>query len=704
MAFDTEADGPKTAQGEAGHRDRFMQSQVEAEQTFMTRFDGVAYSRFGDFFGEYAGRFGGFEELLDQARMPIDTDLYLSRTALATILGTALGYLLVVPLTLFLVLNGTFDGVFAGVVPAPVNVLLVVVVLLGVFGLLFLVMGWGAAYAHLQVQASSRKRALERQTPFAVTFMFALSRGGMNFVDVIKTLSESGDAYGTTAEEFESIVRDMEYLSIDLQRALRRGAMRTPSPKLENFLDDIVSVIDSGADLTTFLDERAEEMLREAENEQENFLNILSLLGQVYVTAFVAGPVFLIIVAVVRAMIGGGGAIIQLYGIVYALLPLMNVGFYLLIDTLTIDSDSLSTTIDTDRTHESAEETRERFEEYSDDSEAVERVLSAKADREKSQWRREPLTWLLGNPMRGLAVGVPLALAYLPFAVLLVGGPGAIATAFLDPAAALAAGNYGPVNTTAVLFVVPLLLSLTPVSIAYEVKSRRRKKMLTRLPDALKQLASSNEIGMTLTESLQTVSENTSGKLGEELQQVGNDISWYNDVNGALVAFANRVRLAVVARTVKLITEANQSTGDIAEVLTVAAKDVSKRQKLKKDRANEMLLYTVVVIISFIVYLFVIATLDSAFLSEIAQIGESSGQSAPQDPTAGDSGGQQSGLAFSLGDLPVERFRMLFYHSTVIQALGSGLMAGKLGTNEVLSGLKFSLILIMLSTGLFIII
>jgi flagellar protein FlaJ len=698
------SDGEETRNvtADAGHRDRFMEQQVKSEETLVTQFDGLAYSLFGDFFDAESSRFGTVEELLKETRMPIDTDLYLSRMTLATLLGAGGGYVLAVPIMVLLAVMGSFDGVLAGVLPGPLNDIVVVGLLLVLFGVLFVGSGLGIAYANLSVRASSRKRSLNRQTPFAVTFMYALSRGGMNFVQVIETLAESEDAYGTTANEFESIVRDMEYLSIDLPRALRRGAMRTPSTKLENFLDDIVSVIDSGADLTSFLEDKSEEMLREAEDEQENFLTILALLGEVYVTVFVAGPLFLIIITVVMSMLGGG-AITQLYGIVYGLLPLMNAGFFLLIDTITLDDNSLSDTIDTARTHETAEETRDRFDEYAEGGNTVEKVLEAKEKREESEWRRAPVQWLLGNPLRAVSIGAPLALLYIPFALLFVGGPSAALTAFLDPAAALAAGGYGPVEVTAYLFVIPLVMILAPVSIAYEVEARRRNKMLDRLPDALKQLASSNDIGMTLTESLNTVSQNTSGKLGDELEQVGNDIMWYNDVNGALVAFANRVKLSVVARTVKLISEANQSTGDIADVLSVAAKDVNKRQKLRKDRKNEMLMYTVVVIISFAVYLFVIAMLDSAFLSEIASISDQGGGDVTEAAAGSTTSGGGGGVGFSLSDLPIERFRMVFYHSTVIQALGSGLLAGQLGTNEVLSGLKFSIVLILLSTGVFMI-
>lgn len=687
---------------DASHRDRFMHAQVQSEETIITRFDGLAYELFGDYFDSNSDMFAKLEHMLRQSRQPLDVDLYLSRMTLATVFAVVAGLLLFVPFIFGLAFVGVFDSVLAGVIPTPFNV--VVVVLFGfiMYGLFGALSGVGTAYGLAWYRVFNRQSNLNRQAPFAVTFMYALSRGGMNFVEVLRTLAESKDAYGDVAYEFESVMRDMEYLSIDLPRALRRASARTPSETLSNFLDDTVSVIDSGADLTGFLEDKSERMLRDAEDEQENFLTILALLGEVYVTAFVAGPLFLIIITVIMTMLGSGGTS-MLAGIVYGLLPVMNVAFFVLIDTLTEDEKKASTEISDSRSQKSSEELRAEFGEYIDEDSPeesrIEKIIKAKEKREQSEWRRDPINWMLDNPLRTLAVTGPFTAIYLLVA-LVVFGPSNVLLGFTQPAQAIAMGELGPVVLTTYLLVIPLVVTLTPISVFHEISSRRNNSMMNRLPDALKQLAASNAIGISLTESLAQTAQNTKGKLGDELEQVGNDITWYSDVNGALIAFSNRVRLPVVTRTVKLITEANQSTGDIADVLSVAAKDVGKRQQLRKERFNEMLMYTVVVLISFAVYLFVIYMLDTAFLSEIAKLGSSGAATGASD--AGNVGGQStSGIGFDLGSLPIEMIRMIFYHSTVIQALGSGLLAGQLGRNDVLSGLKFSIALLVIATAVF---
>jgi flagellar protein FlaJ len=227
----------------------------------------------------------------------------------------------------------------------------------------------------------------------------------------------------------------------------------------------------------------------------------------------------------------------------------------------------------------------------------------------------------------------------------------------------------------------------------YEVGSRRERKMMNRFPDALKQIASANSVGMTLTESLETTAENTSGRLGDELMLVKNDIKWNNDVNFALIKFANRVQVPIITTTMKLITEANESTGDIEDVLSIASKNVETQVRLRKERNAAMIMYTAVILISYVVYLFVIALLDMMFLSVIEEMGAEQGSGG-----AGDSPDSEQ---FDVAGLNVDRFRLVFYHSTIVQAFGSGLISGYLSSNDIRSGIKFALVLCVVSSIIF---
>jgi flagellar protein FlaJ len=46
----------------------------------------------------------------------------------------------------------------------------------------------------------------------------------------------------------------------------------------------------------------------------------------------------------------------------------------------------------------------------------------------------------------------------------------------------------------------------------------------------------------------------------------------------------------------------------------------------------------------------------------------------------------------------------VFFHSALIQGIGSGLLAGKLAENNVLAGLKYGIAIVVLSTAVFVVI
>lgn len=654
------------------HRDRYEKSIDDLG--IIGELHRLSYSIFGDWFEDNADSFYWIKQNLIYAQNGVNIDLYMSKMLIWLIIFTVIG----VPAGLVFgigVLGPLLSEFIPTVASAFIGLFIGLLAFPGLTAGIFIGVPW--------YRAGERKRRINATMPFAITFMYALSRGGMDFIEILETLSDSEDAYGEVAREVQPLVREMDLFATDFQRALRNAGFRTPSQQYEDFMDDLISVFDSGANLTNFLEQAAEESREQAAREQQNFIQVLELMGEVYVTVFVAGPLFLIIITVVMSMLGGGGGG-QLYGIIYGLLPVMNVGFFVLIEVISIDEGGLASTLESTRKPLSIEYTQDAIEEVGDYEE-----FQTIEDYKKSKARRDfissPFSYMIETPAYSLPFTIPIAIL-IPIVTLLLGAAVPSVDGFIQ----------SPVANTTYLITGPLLVMMIPYMIFHEIGMRRNNRMMQRLPEALKQLASANSIGLTLTEALTTVSKNTSGRLGSEMGKVSNDIQWNYNVNEGMIALANRLRVPVLTRTVKLITKANESSGDIEDVLSVAATDVSKRHQLKKERQTQMMMYTVVVLISFTVYLFVIVLLDVTFLSKFAEFGTGGSGGGT---TAGGSAGGGGGLDFS--GLPIQQIRLAFFHSTIVQSLGSGLLAGQLGSNNVKNGIKFSVALMILSSIVF---
>jgi len=647
------------------------------------KLDRLAYSLFGGYFEGKKDQYAGYRKKINQARMETGYDMYLSRIALYSILVGLIGAFLGLILTWLLATLGFLDTLSLSLNLPPaladfVNTyrvfiqgffltLILTAVLGGITG--------GILYYVPSFKAGERRRKIDSVLPYAVTFMYALSRGGMNVLEVMEKLSNADDVYGEVANEFDMMLRDMDYFGNDLRIALRNTSDMTPSENLADFLDDLLSVIDSGGEMTPFLLNKSQQYHEIRKQDQKGFLDTLALMSESYVTAFVAAPLFIIIITTIMSVMGGAN-MMQLYAIVYMVLPVASLGFAFVIDLISTGGEDAATQLERERTVFDLEAVEEKAQETGD--ERIKDLVQSKKMQGIKDFARNPLADIKMNPIWSLGFTVPLALVF--FVVSVVLGLGELS---------VEAFKSNPISNTTYLWVIPLMIVTVPLSIFHEMKSRRESKIIRELPETLKKLASANETGMTLNESLLLVSETSSGVLSQELKKVHNEIQWDTSLNDAMIGMANRLEIPRLSRTIKLITKANESSGNIQGVLEVAARDVDTAYKLDRERFQNMIIYTVIIIVSFLVFLFVIVILEKQFLSQMAEQGGSGGSGAASE--AAGSGGGGGGAAFSLADIPIETYRMIFFHAGIIQAFASGLVAGQMGENSILSGLKYGI-------------
>jgi flagellar protein FlaJ len=161
-------------------------------------------------------------------------------------------------------------------------------------------------------------------------------------------------------------------------------------------------------------------------------------------------------------------------------------------------------------------------------------------------------------------------------------------------------------------------------------------------------------------------------------------MDWGANFADALVRFEERVSTPAIARTVTLITKATEMSGQIGEVLTIASSDAKMTEVLKRERLTEMFIYIAIVYLSFMVFLFVVIVLSTQFLPILADISTAGGLS-------------KAGPLASLGKVPIKTFDRLLYHTCLMQAIFSGLIAGQMGEGSVGGGVKHACVLLILS-------
>jgi len=180
---------------------------------------------------------------------------------------------------------------------------------------------------------STRKRNIDQMLPYAVHYMSAMSGAGVVPVDVFLSLAKN-PIYGEAAVEASYVVRDIKLMGYDLVHGLKTVAATTPSYKLQEFLQGAITIVSSGGDLESFLKLKANQFVVENMREQREFLETLGLIAETYVTAFIAGPLFLIVMISVMSIMGGADMMI-LYLLIYMVIPVSSVMFVILVSSLT---------------------------------------------------------------------------------------------------------------------------------------------------------------------------------------------------------------------------------------------------------------------------------------------------------------------------------------------------------------------------------
>lgn len=531
-------------------------------------------------------------------------------------------------------------------------------------------------------RAATRRRQINATMPQTIAFMYALSRSGMEFPKIMEILQQHRHVYGAAADEVGVAVRHMDLFGRDMITAIQTMGRESPSDQFAEFSENVASVLQSGRSLSSFLEQQYEDFREEAKAQQRELLEFLATLAEVYVTALVVGPLFLITILVIVG-IAAGDTTTLLQVVVYFLLPVANLGFIVYMSTVLERFGGERRTEPPQRDSHHAKGVRRVQDDTPHDlavpdggttaersADNVERVLFYKRVRWLLDRISDPVRTVIDRPITILYVTIPLA----TFATL-----GRMASA-----GTLSIDVVDDMLVQATLFIVGTF------ALAYEIHIRRIKAIEKSVPDFLDRLASVNEAGMTVIDSIDRVRKSDLGALNPELDRTWADIKWGANVEDALKGLERRIRTKTVARIVALITNAMNASGDISRVLRIAAEQAKSDRRLKRRRKQEMVTYLVVVYISFLVFLLIVGVLNTALLPNLPETEVAAEGDLGQVPGGGD-------MISDIGSIDEAAYQLIFFHTAVIQGLLSGLIAGQMSAGDIRNGAKHGAIMMAIA-------
>jgi len=188
----------------------------------------------------------------------------------------------------------------------------------------------GMVYLRLPVsKAKSRGKNIDRHLPYVANFINTMSVAGISPSEIFGTLSGI-ELYGEVQKEAKKITTEIELMGLDAITALKNAIAISPSRKFKEFLQGIVGVITSGADLAPYFDRCVERYMFDDLEERKKNLESLAIMAESFVVTVIAFPLFLVIIISVMGMTSGGLSFDFLYMIALMILPMAYFGFYVM--------------------------------------------------------------------------------------------------------------------------------------------------------------------------------------------------------------------------------------------------------------------------------------------------------------------------------------------------------------------------------------
>lgn len=308
----------------------------------MNSYERFCFSLLGSRVSGKRENYYGLIENLKSARMGITFEAYLATAILTSILVGIIGSLLIALLVYLLDVPGliTLRANMPADIAETINQFQGYYLVTGtiIAGIVSFVVFFGITYliylVYPSVIAGGRRRDIETTLPYAINYLAAMSTAGITPAEVFRQLANS-TIYGESSVEARYIILEVDIFGHDLIESLKNVSMSTPSPRMRDFLQGCIGSVAAGSNISDFFRTKAEQYTGENRQTQKQFLDTLALVAESYVTALVAGTLFMILIQSIMAILSGESTPLFLYIIIYLIIPFGSIMFVVMIDSMT---------------------------------------------------------------------------------------------------------------------------------------------------------------------------------------------------------------------------------------------------------------------------------------------------------------------------------------------------------------------------------
>jgi flagellar protein FlaJ len=250
-----------------------------------------------------------------------------------------------------------------------------------------------------------------------------------------------------------------------------------------------------------------------------------------------------------------------------------------------------------------------------------------------------------------------------------------------------------PRDDTDQVIVIAVLIMIIPYSMYTYVVTRRTRKYEEEFIDFLYELSELLRGGLDPISAMKEVGSPTLGSghslrsLTPHLQKAAMQIEWGVSFEDVISNMADSLKSSLVTKYSYLIVQAAKLGAINTSIILKCADDLEKNMQLRREKEAELKEYIIIIYASEFILIGLIYMLNSTLLPSI------------MDMMSGFGGQAGSAMSFGLNmssDMNIEKFRVAFFHTIMIGAFASGIIAGQLSEGKARHGLKHSVLLMVI--------
>ncbi len=279
----------------------------------------------------------------------------------------------------------------------------------------------------------------------------------------------------------------------------------------------------------------------------------------------------------------------------------------------------------------------------------------------------------------------------------------------------------GNVALIANMLFLGMLILVVPYSLYKFFRLKKVRAYENEFPNFLRDLSESQRAGLSTIQALQAVSKSDYGLLTKEIKKIINQLSWNIPLDRILKNFSERVSDSkIIVRSLMIIDEANKSGGNIEDTMESLANHIESIKEAQQEKSvllNQQVMMMYAIFFIFLGITIALIKFLIPLLQTQAQTGGFGMQgfspnpcsvciNSPNPACAGCGTFASISVAFELGNPEdaASYYKSLFLAMILVQGFFSGLIAGQIGSDSVVVGIKHSLIMLLSGFIIFILV